>query len=260
MLPLREEWPFSTSPFKPQDIKDLPRPDTVGICIPAKDGLKFFKLAVYSVLSFTDHPHMLTVVDNQSTYETKKFFSAIGKNHNANILRYDDEFNFAAECNLAMKFMFQWSTVRYGLILNADAIVSPNWLSNMVRTLNSNPRIGIVGPVSNKALPEQMDPANFDRITPALRVSGFCMLFRREVYEELGGFDEQFLSGGFEDWDFCERALRANWKVMIDGGIHIHHFYKMFRKYDYDVQLKENEKKFFAKHPLLVDYVQEVGS
>lgn len=253
-----EEWPFSTSPFKPRDSKDNPPADSVGIVVPMKDGLKFFKLCFHSILSFTDYQHMLTIVDNQSRLDTKNYLASIAKNHSVNILRYDDDFNFAAQANLAMKYLFRWPTIRYGLILNADAIVSPEWLSKMVNTIKSHSRIGIVGPVSNAANPEQMELPRFNQYSAALRVSGFCMLFRREVWEELGGFDEQFQGGGFEDWDFCERAMRANWRIVIDGFTHVHHFYKMFRKDDYNDQMKQNEKRFFQKHPMLVDYVQAV--
>lgn len=251
----REEWPYSTSAFKPRDSKDNPPADSVGIAIPMKDGLKFFKLCLHSLLGFTDHPHMLAIIDNQSRLDTKHYLASIAKNHNVTVLRYDDDFNFAAEINLAMKFLFQWPTIKYGLILNADAVVSPDWLSKMVDTIKSNDRIGIVGPMSNAANNEQMEAERKNTFSTSLRVSGFCMLFRRELYEELGGFDEKFVGGGFEDWDFCERALRKNWKIVIDGYTHIHHFYKMFRKNDHNDQMKANEKYFFEKHPLLLDFV-----
>jgi GT2 family glycosyltransferase len=252
MPQLPDAWPFSTSPFKPRDSKDNPPADSVGIVIPMKDGLKFFKLCFHSVLSFTDYQHMLAVIDNQSTFPTKTYLASIAKNHNLSVLRYDDDFNFAAEVNLGIRHLFQWPTVRYGLILNADAVVSPNWLSDLVRTINSNPRIGIVGPMSNKA--------RIGTYTAALRVSGFCMLFRREVFEELDGFDESFLGGGFEDWDFCERAKRKNWHVIIDGNVHIHHFYRMFRRENHRDSMDANQHRFFEKHPILRDAVTKVGA
>lgn len=258
--PPREDWPFSTSAFKPRDSKDNPPSDSVGIAIPIKDGLKFFKLCFHSVLNFTDYQHMITVVDNQSNFTTKNYLASIAKNHNLTVLRYDEDFNFSAQMNLAMKYLFQWPTIKYGLILNADAVVPPDWLRNMVNTMNANPRIGIVGPISNVANHEQIQPEAKNTYTPSLRVSGFCMLFRREVFEELGGFDEEFVGGGFEDWDFCERALRKNWKIVIDGFTHVHHFYKQFRRNNYDHHMIANQERFFKKHPMLRSYVEEIKS
>ena len=255
MPPLREDWPFSTSPFKPRSSTDNPPAETVGICIPMKNGMKFFKLCFHSVLSFTDYQYMMAIVDNQSRFEVKRELASMAKNHNVTVLRYDDDFNFSAEVNLAMRHLFQWPTVRYGLVLNADAVVTPEWLSQMVNCIKANPRIGIVGPMSNRALPEQSDIARKKTYTSALRASGFCMLFRREVFEELNGFDEAFTGGGFEDWDFCERALRKNWHVVIDGFTYVHHFYRMFRMNTYDAQMQANEKLFFEKHPMLRDFV-----
>lgn len=258
MNPSEKEWPYSTSAFKPRDSKDNPPADSVGIVIPMKDGVKFFKLCFHSVLSFMDYQHMIAVVDNQCRFDTRSYLKAITKNHALAVLRYDEDFNFAAQVNLAMRYFFRWPTIKYGLILNADAVVSPEWLSKMVATIKSHDSIGIVGPVSNMANPEQMELERRRNYTAALRVSGFCMLFKREVWEQLGGFDEEFLGGGFEDWDFCERALRKNWKIVIDGFTHIHHFYKMFRREDsHNQQMLANEKRFFMKHPMLVDYVEK---
>lgn len=237
-------WPHSTSPFK-----DNPPANSVGIVVPVRDGLKFFKLCFYSVTYFTDHPYMLTVVDNLSGLKTKKYLLSLVQNHAVNVLRFDEPFNFAAQVNQGLRHVFTFPGVKFGLILNADTVVEPEWLSKLVGTIARVPELGIVGPVSNFALREQQ---RLRGSTPemARRISGFCMLMRREVFEGIGGFDEQFQGGGFEDWDFCLRAQEAGWNCLIDPRVYVHHFGKAFRRsQEDDLRMRTNKELFFKKHP-----------
>lgn len=261
----QSEWPTAVNPFRhyvcvkggqTKETGELPVDGSVAIVVPVRNGLKFFKLCFHSLLSFTDHPYTLTVVDHLGDLSTKKYFRAMHANHQVYVKRYDEEFNFAAEVNVGLRAAFSFPQVKYGLILNADTVVEPFWLSKMLTVMKAHERIGVVGPLSNLANPEQMDFAKRNIPSPAQRVSGFCMLFRRQVWEEMGGFDENFLGGGFEDWDFCERAMRANWHVIIDGSTHIHHFYRQFRHNEYNDEMKKNEERFFQKHPLVFDLVR----
>lgn len=265
MQTLHDEWPISTSPYRhyicvkggqTKETGEKPVDGSVAIVVPVRNGLKFFKLCFHSILSFTDKPFTLSIIDHLGDLSTKKYFRAMHANHQVYLHRYDEEFNFAAEVNLGIREAFKFPQVKYGLILNADAVVEPFWLSKMLAVMESNQRIGAVGPMSNRAIGEQMDPSNIGKPSPTQRLSGFCMMFRREVFEQLGGFDEQFVGGGFEDWDFCERAQRAGWHNVIAGDTHVHHFYRQFRHHEFDDSMKENEQRFFKKHPLVYDLVK----
>lgn len=54
-----------------------------------------------------------------------------------------------------------------------------------------------------KGLPRDFAPAAEPRLVPA--VTGACLALRRAVYERLGGFDERYLVGDYEDSDLCLR-------------------------------------------------------
>lgn len=45
--------------------------------------------------------------------------------------------------------------------------------------------------------------------------AGAFFMFRREAWEELGGWDESFHPVWFEDVDFCQRLKRAGWKIRL---------------------------------------------
>lgn len=58
---------------------------------------------------------------------------------------------------------------------------------------------------------------------PTEAISGAAMMFRRQVYNEIGGFDETFFFYG-EDLDFCKRVLDKGWKIVYVSEAKIIHF------------------------------------
>ncbi len=46
--------------------------------------------------------------------------------------------------------------------------------------------------------------------------AGAALAFRREVWQQLGGFDEEFYPVWFEDVDFCRRARNCGWQVVYE--------------------------------------------
>lgn len=256
----QKEWPHFIDPCNPAgQVPD----GTVGIVVPMRNGLRFFKLLFYSLLYFTDRPWALVVIDNMSDLPVKKALrsmSVIAERNAAGeqvvssrftVLRYDKPFNFAAECNMGLEFLFQNRRIKFGCILNSDAVVEPEWLSKLMLTfgLESLPNLGLVGPVSNQAIPEQ-NKLKQELFEETARLSGFCMVFRRKVFEEMAGFDEGFIGGGFEDWDFCERARVRGWRLGVNRSVHVNHFYKASRRSEADnLAMRANERRFLEKHP-----------
>ena len=104
--------------------------------------------------------------------------------------------------------------------------------------------IGLVGPVSNAVSGRQCvnvsyreaqaeDISQFARqrgtefcgkYVTTDRLVGFCLLFRRSIVDDIGGLDERFGIGNFEDDDLCLRARRAGYKAAIALDCFIHHF------------------------------------
>jgi GT2 family glycosyltransferase len=139
----------------------------------------------------------------------------------------------------------------------------------MIDAVELNPKYGICGPVSNHVAGIQkiIDPlysvefleiyakkhANKykNQYLPADRVIGFCMLVKREVIEQIGGFDLNFGIGNFEDDDFCIRARLANFYCVIAKEVFIHHFGSITFKNEipikYEAIFTENLLKFYHK-------------
>ena len=149
---------------------------------------------------------------------------------------------------------------RYVLIVNPDVVFLNKGFKELIRYMDSNPRVGIAGPkvyddetkrsvqLSCRRFPSPMNylfsryslltrlfPNNpfsrrflltdwsHDAIREVDWVSGCCMLVRRELLEKLGLFDEGYPLF-FEDVDLCFRARNAGWKVVYFPGAEIAHF------------------------------------
>jgi GT2 family glycosyltransferase len=222
--------------------------------MPVRDGIKFMKLSIYSVLYFTAHPYMLTVVDNLSGLKTKQFLRSFEQNHDVEVLRYDEPFNFAAQANLGLRSVFSRGAA-YGLVLNADTVVEPDWLGRLVETMMRYKEAAAVGPIAQVGNSEQMGERK-DELLDVRRLSGFCMMVRKSAFEQSGGFDESFLGGGFEDWDLSHRLLGLGWKLFVDRRVFVSHFHKGFRRLpEHDEMMRANEKRFFEKHPEEAEWV-----
>ncbi|MDY6986698.1 MAG: glycosyltransferase [Thermodesulfobacteriota bacterium] len=134
------------------------------------------------------------------------------------------------------------SAGRHIVLLDSHGAVSDNWFSGMLDCISRVPDAAIVGPMTNKAggMQHVADPLygsidNLDdfaksfknrnqyRRIPATRIDGFCMLFRRELVDKLGLFDESLEPDDSGVDDFCLRAALEGHTSLIAGDVFVHH-------------------------------------
>ena len=115
--------------------------------------------------------------------------------------------------------------------------IHPGWISTQKN------RIGLVGPMSNYASPPQLVEGvpyrDWKRCTGSPggggtsiagsgsrpgSSRGSAMLVKRAVYETVGGLDERFGLGLFDDDDLAVRARRAGFELAVAHDLFIHHF------------------------------------
>jgi TolA-binding protein len=162
------------------------------------------------------------------------------------------------------------SSGKYILITNNDIVFTRNTINRMIEIAESNPQIGIVGPISNEVsglqkdndanyksieemhkYAEEVSQKNKGQVLHFPRVAFLCTLIKREVIEKIGGLDERFSPGNYEDDDFCLRAQIAGFKTVIAQEVFIHHYgsksFKANGEKAYAERLKKNEKIFVEK-------------
>jgi GT2 family glycosyltransferase len=133
--------------------------------------------------------------------------------------------------DLAIKKAFDWI-----LVLNEDTLMAPDFIEQLVFAGDTNSEIGVVGPlVYHNDEPEVIQSAGalMDKNWRSYHIghnekdihqysaqrfvdwiSGCAIMFRRELLEQVGGFDERFFYYN-EEVELCFRARKAGWKVLF---------------------------------------------
>lgn len=155
------------------------------------------------------------------------------------------------------------------LFLNNDTVVTNQWLEPMIKLLYQDDKIGMVGPVSNYVSGPQQVPVNYTNVEEiedfsrlyclqqrgrskaVLRLVGFCLLVKKKVLDQVGGFDERFVGGSFEDDDLSLRVLQAGYqlKIALDSFVHHHGHATFTGNPDLSISqlYEENRKRFIDK-------------
>jgi len=224
------------------------------------------ELCLNSIARHTPEPHEIIVVDNGSTDETPSRLRKLLKpGPNIRVIANRTNRGFATGNNQGISI----AKGEYILLLNNDTIVTPGWLGRMLDVFNRHPETGIVGPMSNyvsgpqlvseadykmneeiDAFAEQWSREHTGQSFPIYLVVGFCLLTKREVIDRIGGLDEQFGSGNFEDDDFCIRAALSGFKARVAQDVFIHHTGSQTFKsagIDYNKSLMRNWELFKTK-------------
>lgn len=151
---------------------------------------------------------------------------------------------FAGGNNPGIKYAMDRGA-RYVLLLNNDTVVDPAFLGHLVDVAESDQSIGIVSPkIYYFSEPDcfwfaggemslwsartghigdrERDRGQFDSLTDVDFVSGCAMLIKRNVIEKIGMlYEPMFLY--YEDSDFCARARRAGYRIVMAPKAKIWH-------------------------------------
>jgi GT2 family glycosyltransferase len=166
----------------------------------------------------------IVVVDNASEDDSLEL--AMGFRDQVDFIRNSVNRGFAAGVNQA----FAATSTSYVLVLNPDIRVTTGAVAQLEECLTAHPGAGAVGGyVSERYLPRHLPtvgglvrqnlgvgakPEPRPRETRAVeQPAAAALLIRRDAYDEIGGFDEQFYPAWYEDVDFCRRLKAASWEI-----------------------------------------------
>jgi SAM-dependent methyltransferase len=116
-------------------------------------------------------------------------------------------------------------TSKYVMFANDDIFIprsSSSWLRNLVRTMDYYPKFGAIGPSSNVVMgPQNIFVEPYSQGFLAQFLIGFCVLFRTEALNAVGGVDDT-LPGG-DDLDYSIRLRKAGWKLAVQKDVFVYH-------------------------------------
>lgn len=181
----------------------------------------------------------IIVVDNASSDETPQRLQSWQSQDpkRRRIVLNQDNLGFGPAVNQGLALAMG----DYLIILNNDIIVGPGWARGLRRHLEINPQLGILCPITNNigneaqvaldgTTPEEVfDSARHynlgkvGQVLPLTIAAFFCVMIPRHVYTRLGGLDEQFVPGFFEDDDYCLRIKELGLHIGCAEDVFVYH-------------------------------------
>lgn len=175
----------------------------------------------------------INIPEDESGYENLPFVSKIIRNTTPK--GFGENHNYA----------FQQSNGNFFIVVNPDIRLNDFKMSEMLAPLD-DPKVGVVGPLVMDSSNKYQDSA---RKFPTVRrivsrliskhdevdyawgkepfhvdwMGGMFLIFRRETFANVGGFDHQRFFMYFEDVDICERLWRCGYSVVLQPRVCVVH-------------------------------------
>jgi GT2 family glycosyltransferase len=235
---------------------DIRRPGKVSVIIPTRDLAADVQLCVESIFARTTYPdYEIIILDNGSVKpETMRLFERFERTdpERFRVVRHDVPFNYSEINNYAAA----QARGDYFLFLNNDTeVLTDDWMTLMVEQAQRD-SIGAVGAkllyadglvqhagviigiggIAGHAF--RHFEASADGYYNFLRtannysaVTAACLMMRRAVFEQVGGFDEE-LAIAYNDVDLCLRVGQAGYRVIYLPYVELRHYESKSRGYD----------------------------
>ena len=218
----------------------------VSVLIPNKDQKESLKKCLDSVFEKTTYSNYeIIIIENNSTEsETFAYYRELQKRSNVKVITWKEGFNYSAINNFGEKE----ASGEYLLFLNNDVeVINPRWMEEMLGNCQ-RPEVGItgaklyypddtiqhagtiigIGGIAGHAflnmprsrtgyLHKASIQMNLSAVTAA------CMMMKRSVFEQLGGFEEK-LTVAFNDVDLCLRTVQAGYLVVYNPKVELYHY------------------------------------
>lgn len=178
---------------------------------PARNEESNIEKAIKTVISQTILPRKWVIVSDGSTDRTDEIVKQYAQQNSwIELVRMPEhpDRQFAAKVNCFNAGYEKVKKLDYDIIGNLDADISfdRDYFEFLLSKLAKDPKLGVAG------TPFVEDGNHYDyRFTNIEHVSGACQLFRRECFEEIGGYVP--IKGGGIDWVAVTTARMKGWKT-----------------------------------------------
>lgn len=222
--------------------------------------------------------YKIVVVDNASTDGIAEWLE---EQTDILLIRNSTNVGFGPACNQAVAATAGTEYENYDVfLLNNDTVLNRNSLPNLIRALDASEDIGAVSAMANYAGNRQQLDVEFDstegyvyfgenlvvpeadRYLEKTRLNGFAMLIRRHIWDRIGGFDEDFAPGYYEDDALSIEIQRLGYRLVLARDSFIYHVGSAsFVKAGTNTLSYEHHKLFIEKYGFdILDYVYPCGA
>lgn len=208
----------------------------VSIVVLAYNYLGFTKQCIESLYKYTSHIDFeLITINNGSTDGTEEYFNSLP---NTKKISFSENIGV----DKAINYGFRIAQGKYTLNLSNDIVVTHCWLDNLLTCIESDEQIGMVVPVCNASSNNQQVVLEYHSLNEMqqrakeynvsncrlweerMKLVTYTCLFRTDVQKALGGFDEDFNPGAYDDDAISFTIRRAGYKLILAKDTFVHHF------------------------------------
>ncbi len=236
----------------------------VTIVIPHYNGKKILSDCLRSLQKNTYKAFKVLLIDNGSTDGSQDMVRS--EFPWVELIQNEENKGYAGACNQGIEM----ADTEYVLLLNNDTVAPPNFLEEMVKTLESDRQAAMVQPKILSIQDHQFfdysggaggemdilgypfargrifdtvekDKGQYDRLTAQVFwTSGCALLLRKSVVEQIGALDEDFFAHQ-EEIDLNWRAQLLGYRNLVALQTYIYHYS------GYTLR-KDNQRKMYLNH------------
>lgn len=236
----------------------------VSIIIPAYNQFAYTYNCLKHIYEFTKNiQYEIIVGDDCSTDITSELENIV---KGIKVIHNTRNYQFLTNCNRLSKE----AAGKYIVLLNNDTQVQKGWLEALLKLIESDETVGLVGSklvYPNGLVQEaggivwkdatvlqfgnnrQSEERVLNFVREADYVSGASIIIKRELWNEIGGFDERFAPAYYEDVDLAFKVRERGYKIMYQPESEVIHFEGVTESLDKEREEKinVNRKRFLLK-------------
>ncbi len=237
--PLSNLYAYPQKHYEPKIVTLEKAQPLVSIIIPVWNKVELTRQCLEALKKNKEHtPYEIIVVDNHSTDATASYLDTL--KDEIKVIANPENLGFAKACNQGAKE----ATGKYLVFLNNDTIPLSGWLDKLVSSIEEIPQLGVVGckllyadnSIQHCGVVMRRDRKAFkhnykffEAENDIVSCSGYrdavtaaCFLTPRNLFLELGMFDEKFLNG-CEDIDYCCSVRQNGYKIYYQAESVLYH-------------------------------------
>lgn len=198
------------------------QPISYVLVTPARNEEAFIELTIQSVISQKVRPEKWVIVSDGSTDGTDEIVRRYAAEHKwIELVRMPEhrDRHFGAKVQCFNAGFARVKDLQYDIVGNLDADITfdSGYFQFLMSKFAGDERLGVAGTPFVEG-----DTAYDFRFTAIEHVSGACQLFRRECFDEIGGYTP--VKGGGIDWIAVTTARMKGWKTRTFTEKHcLHH-------------------------------------
>ena len=216
-------------------------PSVLGILV-VRGAEPALRSCLHALASQTYESLGVLAVDDATEDDTNELLTrALGAER---VIRNDEPLGYARSFDAALTMPVA-AAADHVLLLHGDTVLDPEAVANLMEatTLSGVEQVGIVGAkvvdldhprrlrdvgrsvdrfghAMSPLQADEIDQGQFDRVLEVLAADGCALLLARDVWQQLGLFDERL---GADDVDLCWRARIAGWRVLMTPRARVQH-------------------------------------